>query len=109
MKFYKNIFEIIINPGNLFLAWSEFKSGKIRKPDVLEFGYHLEKNIFQLYRDLKYHAYKHGVYRSFYITDPKLREIHKTDVRDRVLHHAIYRVFIEFLIRPLLQAHFPVK
>jgi retron-type reverse transcriptase len=92
MKIYKNVFAKIINPGNLFLAWAEFKSGKLRKPDVLEFEYRLEENIFQLYRDLKYHTYKHGVYRTFYITDPKLREIHKATVRDRVLHHAIYRV-----------------
>lgn len=99
MKIYKNIFAKIINPGNLFSAWAEFKSGKLRKPDVLVFEYHLEEYIFQLYRDLKYHNYKHGVYRTFYITDPKLREIHKAIVRDRILHHAIYRV-VYLLFQP---------
>ncbi len=101
MKFYKNIFDKIINPGNLFSAWSEFKSGKLRKPDVLEFEYRLEGNIFQLYRDLKYHTYKHDIYCTFYITDPKLREIHKAIVRDRVLHHAVYRV-----VYPIFQPTF---
>lgn len=101
MKIYKNVFEKIINPGNLFSAWAEFKKGKLGKFDVLEFEYQLEENIFQLYGDLKYHNYKHGVYRTFYITDPKLREIHKATVRDRVLHHAVYRV-----VYPLFQPTF---
>lgn len=92
MKIYKNVFEKIINPGNLFKAWEEFKSGKLHKPDVLLFELHLEDNLFQLYRDLKHHTYKHGEYHSFFITDPKLREINKATVRDRVLHHAIFRV-----------------
>ncbi|MEI6143985.1 MAG: hypothetical protein WCP91_00095 [Candidatus Berkelbacteria bacterium] len=92
MKYYKNIFEKIINPNNLFTAWDEFKIGKLRKTDVLEFVAGLEENIFKLYRDLKYHSYKHGVYRSFYITDPKLREINKAMVRDRVLHHAVFQI-----------------
>jgi len=92
MKIYKNVFEKIIDPGNLFKTWEEFKPGKLHKPDVLLFELHLEDNLFQLYRDLKHHTYKHGKYHSFYITDPKLREIHKATVRDRVLHHAICRV-----------------
>lgn len=92
MKIYKNVFEKIINPGNLFKAWEEFKPGKLHKPDVLLFELQLEDNLFQLYRDLKNHTYKHGEYHSFFITDPKLREIHKATVRDRVLHHAIFRV-----------------
>jgi len=86
------MFEKIVDPCNLFSAWDEFKIGKLKKMDVLEFELRLEENIFKLYRDLKYHNYRHGVYHSFYITDPKLREIHKATVRDRVLHHAIFRI-----------------
>jgi RNA-directed DNA polymerase len=36
--------------------------------------------------------YQPDPYSGFYITDPKLRHIHKASVRDRVLHHAIFRV-----------------
>ncbi|MFA4995528.1 MAG: reverse transcriptase/maturase family protein [Patescibacteria group bacterium] len=93
MKFYTNIFEQIISLDNLFLAWDEFKKGKLKKKDVLEFEWNLEENTLELHRNLKYHTYKHGVYYSFFITDPKLREIHKATVVDRVLHHAIFRVF----------------
>ncbi len=92
MKNYDNIFRKIIHPVNLFRAWDEFVIGKKKKIDVMAFAVHLEENIFGLCHNLKYHNYKHDVYHSFFITDPKLREIHKATVRDRVLHHAIFRI-----------------
>ncbi len=58
----------------------------------MDFEFDLEKNIFDLYRDLKNESYKHGPYKGFWIHDPKIRRIHKATVRDRVLHHAIFRV-----------------
>lgn len=62
------------------------------KSDVLIFEKQLEQNIFALHRELLSKAYKHGAYSSFYIYDPKLRHIHKATVRDRVLHHAIFKI-----------------
>lgn len=87
-----NIFEKIISLENLFLAWKEFKKGKNKKEDVREFNLNLEENIFQLHQELKDNTYKHSNYTAFYITDPKLRHIHKACVRDRVLHHAVFRI-----------------
>ena len=52
----------------------------------------MEDNLFQLHADLTTRAYQHLPYAGFYITDPKLRHIHKACVRDRVLHHAVFRV-----------------
>lgn len=101
MKFYTDIFDKIISLENLFLAWEEFRIDKKNKKDVLEFEWNLEKNILELYRDLKYHRYKHGVYTSFTISDPKLRQIHKATVRDRVLHHALFRI-----LNPLFEPSF---
>jgi len=40
--------------------------------------------------------YQHGGYKAFNISDPKPRNIHKASVRDRVLHHAIYRQLYPF-------------
>lgn len=77
---------------NLFLAWKEFKRGKNKKSDVQQFEYNLESNLFQLNSELISKAYIHSDYTSFYITDPKLRHIHKANIRDRVLHHAVFRV-----------------
>lgn len=101
MKVYKNIFDRIVSLENLFLAWDAFKSDKRNKRDVSQFEWHLEKNIFQLHRELKYKTYQHGSYTNFYIRDPKQRHIHKALVRDRVLHHAVFSI-----INPLFEETF---
>lgn len=87
-----SLYKEIISTRNLFHAWKEFRRGKGNKKDVMSFEYHLEQNIFQLHRDLRDKKYEHGPYEDFYITDPKRRHIHKALVRDRVIHHAIYKI-----------------
>ncbi len=92
MKIYRNIFNKVISLENLFGAWEKFKKGKQKKPDVQKFEFQLEQNIFSLYEDLKSKKYRHGPYHGFCISDPKLRHIHKATVRDRVLHHAVFKI-----------------
>ena len=58
----------------------------------MEFEFNLESNIFKLYRDLEARKYRHGQYSGFYICDPKVRRIHKASVRDRIVHHAVFRI-----------------
>ncbi len=82
----------LISLENLFAAWRDFSIGKSNKKDVQTYALHLIDNIVQLHNDLANHAYKHGGYHNFAISDPKPRQIHKASVRDRVLHHAIYRL-----------------
>lgn len=53
-------------------------------------------NILSLHQDLVAKVYKHGDYFAFNISDPKPRNIHKASVRDRLLHHAVYRVLYPF-------------
>ena len=59
----------------------------------------LMKNIFSLHNNLKNKTYSHSTYHYFRITDPKQRDIHKASVRDRLLHHAIYRILHPFFFR----------
>lgn len=92
MKIYTGLFEKIISLENLFSSFDEFKKDKQNKNDVQKFEWDLERNIVELNRELKYHKYEHGVYTKFRICDPKPRIIHKATVRDRILHHAIFRV-----------------
>ena len=82
----------IISIKNLCEAWCEFLRGKKSKKDVAEFSLNLSQNIFRLHEDLRTKTYRHGDYEAFSINDPKPRSIHKATVRDRLLHHAIYRV-----------------
>lgn len=82
MKVYKNLFQQIVSLENLFSAWEEFRADKQKKVDVCEFGFSVEQNIFELRRELITKKYDHRPYKSFYIRDPKVRHIHKADVRD---------------------------
>ncbi len=61
------------------------------KQDVLEFQSDLIYQVTALHQELKDKTYKHGGYHHFRIADPKPRDIHKASVRDRLLHHALYR------------------
>ena len=47
-------------------------------------------------------SYDHGSYESFKINDPKPRDIHKATVRDRLLHHAVYRVLYPYFDRKFI-------
>jgi len=95
-------FESIAGIENLLCAWEEFVKGKRNKQDVQEFSLHLMDNIFLLQTELLEHAYKHGSYQAFNICDPKPRNIHKAPVRDRLLHHAIYRQLYPFFDRTFI-------
>ncbi len=89
-------FKDIISLNNLLSAWEEFIIGKKMKEDVQYFFRDLMDNILALHKDLTNNTYQHGGYTDFYITDPKRRHIHKALVRDRLLHHAIYRLLYPF-------------
>jgi retron-type reverse transcriptase len=95
-------YQEIISLENLFAAWQEFAVGKSKKRDVQEFALRLADNILQLNQDLANFVYVHGPYKAFNISDPKPRNIHKATVRDRVLHHAIYRQLYPFFDRTFI-------
>lgn len=92
----------IISPDNLLLAWQEFVIGKKSKHDVIEFSLRLTDNILQLHGRLANLEYRHGPYHDFYISDPKLRHIHKASVCDRLIHHAIYRKLYPFFSKTFI-------
>jgi RNA-directed DNA polymerase len=93
---FAHSYDDIISVENLLAAWREFLRGKRNKEDVQEFQYNLSDNIYKLHHDLKTKTYRHGKYYAFKINDPKPRDIHKATVRDRLLHHAIYRKLYPF-------------
>lgn len=59
-------------------------------------------NIFALHLELIDKIYRHGGYYAFKVNDPKPRDIHKASVRDRLLHHAIYRMLYPFFDRKFI-------
>ncbi len=92
----------IASVENLLDAWEEFIKGKKDRHDVQEFSLRLMDNIISLHKDLISRSYRHGPYRAFNICDPKPRNIHKANVRDRLLHHAIYRKLYPFFDRTFI-------
>jgi len=102
-------FKDIVSLDNLLEAWKEFFKGKKNKKDVQEFSFRLMDNIISLHRDLVYHTYKHGGYQAFNISDPKPRNIHKASVRDRLLHHAIYRKLYPFFDKTFITDSFSCR
>ncbi len=56
-------------------------------------------NICALHAELAARTYRHGGYIHFVIADPKRRDIHKASVRDRLVHHALYRILYPFFDR----------
>lgn len=81
----------IISIENLLSTWDRFIRGKRRKKDVIKFEAELADNILELHTLLQNRTYEHAGYSAFNISDPKPRNIHKAVVRDRVLHHLIYK------------------
>jgi len=81
----------IISIENLLITWERFLRGKRNKKDVMIFQSKLSDNVNDLYNLLQTRTYKHGEYSAFNVSDPKPRNIHKATVRDRLLHHLIYK------------------
>lgn len=96
MRECEHSYDDIISVENLLEAWQEFERGKKKKQDVVGFKRHLMTNIVSLHKDLREKIYTHGTYHHFVVCDPKRRDIHKASVRDRLLHHALYRKLYPF-------------
>lgn len=96
-------YQEIISLENLLLAWKNFRKGKQQKKDVQEFELHLMDHLIDLHESLKTKTYTHGPYQAFKINDPKPRDIHKASVRDRVLHHLLYRALSPSFFRRFIQ------
>jgi len=96
VKRLRHIYYDITNLENLLNSWQEFLCGKRKRHDVAEFALNFMDNILELHHELVDKTYCHGGYQAFKITDPKVRDIHKASVKDRLLHHAIYRILYPF-------------
>jgi RNA-directed DNA polymerase len=86
------LFHEVCSVANIYKAWRKFRKGKTKKLDIQNFELNLEENIFAIHRVLLSKTYKPKPYESFFVKDPKLRNIHKAQVFDRVVHQALFQV-----------------
>jgi RNA-directed DNA polymerase len=74
----------------VFDAYFDCRKTKRNSKNQLRFEADLERNLVELYYDLKDGSYEIGPSIAFIITRPKVREVWAADFRDRVVHHVIY-------------------
>lgn len=92
MKTYNNLYPRVYSLDNLLLAWRRARKRKTKRRDIIEFEENLEKNLLDLYNELKLMTYSPRKLQTFTLRDPKTRKISKSDFRDRVIHHALINI-----------------
>ena len=92
MKTYRNLYPEVTDFVTLLASFRQARRGKRGRPEVAEFEFNLEENLFQLQEELRSRTYRPGAYRNFYIVERKLRLISAAPFRDRVVHHALCSV-----------------
>ncbi|MCB0297783.1 MAG: hypothetical protein KDG51_21615, partial [Calditrichaeota bacterium] len=66
-------YQQLTNWENLYRACHNAGIGKRRHPEVAEFEYRLEDQLFTLQEELQSFTYRPGQYYNFYIHEPKRR------------------------------------
>ncbi len=107
--FFQHSYNDIISLDNILEAWKEFKKGKKSREDVQIFERNFMSNILSLHSELVTKTYTHSSYFAFNISDPKPRNIHKASVRDRLLHHAIYRKLYPFFDKTFVASSYSCR
>lgn len=92
MKRHGNLWPQVISFESLLHAAEQARKGKRFRPAVAAFHFSQERALWKLHEELAAQTYRPGEYRSFYIYEPKKRQISAAPYRDRVVHHALVNV-----------------
>ncbi|MBF0434629.1 MAG: RNA-directed DNA polymerase [Magnetococcales bacterium] len=97
MRRIGNLFDAILSPGNLWRAWQEFAKGKRQRTTVADFEWRAPQEVLCLHQQLMAENYRPQGYRLKMIHEPKRRLVAAAPIRDRIVHHAIYRILSPLL------------
>lgn len=86
---------------DIFRAYYDARQNKRNKKSSLKFEINYEKNIFNLYKDIKNRKYEPSKSTVFVVKKPVKREIFAAHFRDRVVHHLIFNY-----INPVFEKNF---
>jgi retron-type reverse transcriptase len=92
MKRHGHLWEQVISFEALLRAAETARRGKRFRPAVAAFHFDQERALWKLHEELATKTYRPGTYRSFFIHEPKKRQISAAPYRDRVVHHALVNV-----------------
>lgn len=79
-----------MTPLELFEAYYDCRRTKRNSANALLFEENLERNLMNLYHDLRSGEYRPGRSICFVAEHPKVREVWAADFRDRIVHHLLY-------------------
>lgn len=92
MKRQGNLFEMIVEPENIRIAFLKAVKGKSGKRNVQNFREHLDEKVVKIRKELTEGNYLFGNYHFFTIYDPKKRLICAAPFEERVVFHMIMNV-----------------
>lgn len=75
----------------LYKAYLDCRENKRKSMSALKFEYDLERNLFELQKELLNKEYRPGRSICFVVKEPSPREIFAANFRDRVVHHLLIR------------------
>jgi retron-type reverse transcriptase len=101
LKTYNHLYPKVHDFENLYLAYRKARKGKRGRTQPAQFERVQEEQLIALQDELQAFTYQPGTYHNFYVHDPKKRLISAAPFRDRVVHHALYRV-----IEPIWESRF---
>jgi retron-type reverse transcriptase len=96
MKTYDNIYPQVYDFESLYNGYLRARKGKRHHVEVLKFERNLESELIHLQNELIWGQYKTGVYREFYVYEPKTRLVAALPFRDRVVQHSLVGA-VEFI------------
>ena len=103
----RNEFDKKLTYENLMKAHILSRKGKGYRKDIILFNLKQEEYIMWLYKELKNGTYKHGGYKEFYVTEPKLRRIQKSRYIDRIVHRWIVDNFLsEYFVKTFISTSY---
>jgi len=102
MKRKNFLFERIVDYNNIRLAFLKAIRGNSSSSQVVNYCQNLDKNLSLLRTKLLTLNCGWGEYKSFLITDPKLRTISTAPFEQRIMHHAIMNILEPVIERPLI-------
>ena len=94
-KTIRNSFDKYLSYEKLMEAHKKSRKGKGYRKEIILFNLKQEEYIVWLLNELKNKTYKHGKYKVFYITEPKLRKIERSNYIDRIVHRWVVDNFLE--------------
>ena len=101
MKTYNQLFQRLISPENLEIAYWNARKNKTANPVVMEFEKHWRLHLAVLHKELRNRTYAPFALKKFILRDPKTRTICVSNFRDRVVHHALINI-----IQPIFEPRF---